>query len=89
MLKYIRKYYCKLIDFIKQFIIYGILYIFKKIKCMFVILFCIKPKQKNSKRNLSYIQNNTYLVNLKQNLDKYLLNKDLGGYVISLKGCWE
>ncbi len=88
MLKYIRKYYCKLIDFIKQVFIYGTLYIFKKIKCMFVILFCIKPKQKNSKRNLSYIQNNPYLVNLKQNLDKYLLNKDLGGYVISLKGCW-
>ena len=55
---------------------------------MFVILFCIKPKQKNSKRNLSYIQNNPYLINLKQNLDKYLLNKDLSGYIISLKGSW-
>ena len=27
-------------------------------------------------------------INIPALLDKYLLNKDLGGYVISLKGCW-
>ncbi len=85
-----REKYCKCIKNIRRFLKYCIIDCFKRIYAFILFLLCIKPKkeEENKTDELSKLEENSDIKNLKENLNRYLKDSSSKGFVISIKGNW-
>ncbi|RXI25320.1 P-loop NTPase fold protein [Aliarcobacter trophiarum] len=81
--------YCKCIKNIKRFFRYCIVDCLKRIYHFILFLFCIEPKkEENKSHELLKLEENSYIKNIKENLNRYLKDSSSKGFVISIKGNW-